>query len=220
MAIDDYLNLITSAWRQKPNFTAMISLDVSVQVRVQSLLASMIPLFDVDLAVGDQLDIIGQWVGISRNVTIPIAGVYFSWDGLYTVGWDYGVWQGDQTPGSVTVLPDDVYRTLIKAKIAANSWNGTTDGAYAIWDALFTTVTILIQDHQNMSYDLIFVGGIVDSLTLALIEGGYIPLKPEGVRVNNYFVPIDSGPLFGWDLETDFIDGWDTGSWARELGPT
>lgn len=221
MILIEYLNLITSEFREKPNFVAMMTADVSPALRIQELLSSFTTLFDVDAAAGDQLDIIGQWVGISRNVTIPIAGVYFSWDGDYTLGWDYGSWQNSLAPTDITVLPDDAYRTLIKAKIAANKWDGTTDGAYVIWDALFSTVTILIQDHQDMSYDLVFVGGIVDSLTLALIQGGYIQLKPEGVRVNQYVVPIDDGPLFAWDVSpTAYLDGWDAGSWGREIEPT
>ena len=121
---------------------------------------------------------------------------------------------------TITVLPDDAYRTLVKAKIAANHWDGTTDGAYAIWNSLFTQYTILIQDFQDMSYDLIVVGGIVDSLTLALLVGGYIPLKPEGVRVNEYIVPVNTGPLFAWDVENTLLQGWDQGSWGRELKPT
>ncbi len=220
MTIEGYLNLITSAFRLKPKFTAMISADVSIPVRVQDIMGSYIPLFDVDLAAGTQLDIIGLWVGVSRNVNVPIPGVYFSWDADYTLGWDFGTWQANLTPFAVTVLPDDAYRTLIKAKIAANSWDGTTNGAYAIWERLFTQFTILIQDNQDMSYDLIFVGGIIDSLTLALIQGGYIPLKPEGVRVHEYFIPVDANPVFGWDLENDFVQGWDEGSWTREITPT
>ncbi len=220
MILLDYLNLITSEHRQKPKFVATVSIGAEIFVHIQDLLTSMVPKFDIDVAVGDQLDIIGQWAGISRNVKIPIAGVYFSWDAEFSVGWDYGIWQSDLNPSTLTVLPDDAYRTLIKAKIAANKWDGTTDGAYAVWDEIFTTVTILIQDHQDMSYDLILVGGIVDSLTLALLTGGYIPLKPEGVRVNSYIVPVNDGPLFGWDLENDYVKGWDEGSWGRESTPT
>lgn len=220
MTTEEYLNLIPSKNREQPDFLAAISIGLGIQVRIQNLLAAMIPLFDVDTAVGDQLDIIGRWVGISRNVAIPITGVYFTWDGDYTLGWDYGTWQPASEPTEVTVLPDDAYRTVIKAKIAANHWDGTTDGAYAIWDALFTQFTILIQDNQNMTYDLAIVGGIVDSLTLALITGGYISLKPEGVRLNAVFASIDDGPVFAWDLDAPLLQGWDTGSWARELSPT
>lgn len=218
--VDDYLNLITSEHRDKPNFVATVKANVEVFVQAQNLLLSMIPIFDLDTAIGDQLDILGEWVGVSRNVNVPIPGVYFSWDGDFTVGWDFGTWQGDLTPFEVTVLPDDAYRTLIRAKIAANHWDGTTEGAYAIWDQLFPNITILIQDNLNMSYDLAIVGGIVDSLTAALITGGYIPLKPEGVKVNEYFFPVNTGPLFGFDINNDFLQGWDSGSWAREVAPT
>lgn len=217
MILEDYLSLLTSEHREKPNFKAMVTADVTPLLRIQNVLSSMIPLFDVDIAVGQQLDIIGRWVGISRNVSIPIPNVYFEWDGDFTVGWEFGTWQPPLAPTDVTTLPDDAYRTLIKAKIAANQWDGTTDGAYAIWDSIFTQFQILIQDHQNMSYDLAVVGGIVDSLTLALLVGGYIPLKPEGVKVSVYYVPVDSNPLFGWDVESDTLGGWDEASWSREL---
>ena len=222
MTLNDYLNLITSEHRTRPNFIATITANVNLALQLQDVYASMIAKFDVDTAVGNQLDIIGEWVGITRNVSIPITGVYFTWDSTFDVGWEYGTWQPATAPVSVTTLPDDAYRTLIKAKIAANVWDGTTEGAYAIWDAVFegTGVTILIQDNQNMTYALALVGGIIDSLTLALLTGGYIPLKPEGVRVSAYYVSVDSGPVFAWDVDTDTLKGWDEGSWVRELAPT
>lgn len=221
MTVDSYLNLVTSAFRQKPNFIAVLTANVSIPVQIQQILSSLTVLYDLDVATGKQLDVIGQWVGITRNVRVPITGVYFSWDGSDpSLGWDYGTWQPASQPANVTVLPDDAYRTLIRAKIAANHWNGTTDGAYAIWEAVFPDLTILIQDNQNMSYYLAIVGGIIDSLTLALITGGYIPLKPEGVRVAGYYISTDTNPSFAWDVESDLLAGWDEGSWLAEYSPT
>lgn len=215
---EEYLNLITSEHRLKPKYIEMVGAVADVYVHIQDTLKSLVPRFDVDAAVGSQLDIIGLWAGISRVVSVPISGSFFSWDGSdYSVGWDFGIWQSSFNSSNITILPDDVYRTIIKGKIAANSWDGTTDGAYAIWDRVFTNITILIQDNYNMSYNLAFVGGIVDTLTATLITQGYIPLKPEGVRVNTYFFPVDSGPLFGWDLDSDYVKGWDEGSWASEV---
>ncbi len=216
MTVDDYLSLMTSEYVGQPKFAATISTDVGIQVQVQQLLASMIPIFDIDTPpVGAQLDIIGQWVGVSRNVAIPISGAYFEWDSVsYLNGWDYGTWQPSGAPSQVTQLPDDAYLTLIKAKIASNNWDGTTNGAYAIWDSLFSTIKIFILDRQNMSYDMAIIGGTIDTLTLALITGGYIQLRPEGVKINNYFVSIDSNPVFAWDLDTPLLQGWDLGSWA------
>lgn len=221
MTLEEYLNLIPVNNRQQPDFVAMVTMNVAVPLRVQELLEDMsTTLFDIDVAVGDQLDIIGKWVGISRNVSVPIENVYFTWDGDASLGWDFGTWQPSLAPTSVTSLPDDAYRTLLKAKIAANKWDGTTTAAYAIWDALFPEFTILIQDLQDMSYNMIILGGIIDSLTLALIVGGYIQLKPEGVRINAYYVSTDDNPGFAWDLETDNLKGWDEGSWTREFTPT
>jgi hypothetical protein len=181
----------------------------------------MIPIFDLDTPpVGNQLDIIGQWVGVSRNVSIPITGVYFTWDGASTLGWDFGTWQPGNAPVSITVLPDDAYLTLIRARIAANQWDGTTEGAYKIWNQIFPQFTILIQDECNMSYNLAIIGGIVDSLTLVLIAGGYIPLRPEGVLINEYLVSVDTNPAFAWDSDSEYLQGWDEGSWLKIVPPT
>lgn len=217
MTINDYLNLITSEHRDKPNYIAMVSLDVSPFVQYQNIMTSLIPKYDVDLAVGAQLDVIGQWVGVTRFVSIPISGVYFTWDNVDATGWDYGIWFDPKAPGDISVLPDDVYRNLIKARIAANHWDGTIEGAYKIWAAVFPSLELLIQDNQNMTMNIGLVGGIIDSLTLALLIGGYIPLKPEGVHINSYFIPVNDGPVFAWDVQSEFLDGWDIGSWTREI---
>jgi hypothetical protein len=220
MTIQDYLNLVTSEYQQQPNFNAMLSFMVAVPVQVQILMNQMqTTLFNLsDAPVGNPLDIIGQWVGVSRDIPTPIngAGVFFTWDDTAADGWDSGTWA---PPGAtqITVLPDDAYLTLILAKIASNHWDGTTPGAYTIWDQLFPDFTILIVDHQNMSFDLGIIGSSIDALTLALFEGGYLQLRPEGVMINDYFTNTDGQPLFAWDCDTALLQGWDTGYWATIL---
>ena len=213
-SVATYQGLITSEYAQQPNFQAMIAGVAAVYVQIQNtLLAMSDTVFDVDLAVGEQLDEIGLWVDESRNIAVPISGVYFSWDTTQAQGWDYGTWQPSSLPAQITSLPNDAYRLLLYAKIAANNWDGTTDGAYAIWNALFasTGYTILIEDYENMTYALAVVGGIVDSLTLALITGGYIPLRPEGVEIVGYYVSSDTNPSFAWDVESPLLQGCDQG---------
>lgn len=219
--VQDYLDLVTSEHSNKPKFMAMIAIHAAISVQIQTVLESMIPLFDLDTPpVGDQLDIIGQWVGVTRDVNIPITGIFFSWDDVVATGWELGIWKGDNNSNSITTLPDPQYLTLIKARIAANHWDGTTEGAYAIWSVLFPNITLLIQDQQDMSFYVAIVGQVLDSLTLALLTGGYLPLKPEGVHINGYIVPVDTNPLFGWDIDNSSIQGWDSGSWGSEIPPT
>lgn len=220
MTVQDYLDLVTSEYADQPNFLAVLTANTSIPVQVQALMSAMIELFDIDTPpVGEQLDIIGEWVGVSRQVAVPISGVYFTWDGDAEVGWDYGVWQAAGQPANITSLPDDAYLNLIRGKIASNNWDGTTNSAYAIWDAVFPNFTIGIQDYLNMSYALIIAGGIIDSLTLALITGGYINLRPEGVKIARYFVSQGDIPVFAWDMDAPLFQGWDTGAWATEITP-
>lgn len=218
MTVQDYLDLVTSQYANQPDFLAVLTANTKAPAQVQALLSAMISLFDLDTPpVGEQLDIIGQWVGVSRQVSIPITDIYFTWDGTEATGWDRGSWPSAGTPTTITQLPDDAYLALIRGTIAANNWDGTTNGAYEIWDLLFPDFTIIIQDYENMSYALGIVGGIIDSLTLALITGGYIKLRPEGVRISKYFISQGTNPVFSWDLDTTYLKGWDTGYWATEI---
>jgi len=216
----DYLNLITSEYQRQPNFVATIKSVTDVLVQIQTLLASMITIFDLNLPpVGNQLDIIGQWVGASRNLSQPISSdAFFTWDGTVLNGWDSGTWSSDQT--EIITLPDDAYLTLIKATIAKNTWNGTIDGIYANWDALFPQYSLLIQDFQNMSFLVAIQGTVMDPVTQGLLTGGYLVPKPEGVRITNYVVPVDTNPLFAWDCDNDSLAGWDDGSWGKVMAPT
>jgi len=218
MILTDYLSLIPSQHKDKPNFMAMTSADVAPYEKIQNVLTDIPNLYDVDLAIGSQLDIIGEWVGISRRVATPLTGVYFEWDGLALVGWDSGTWMGEfDSASGLNNLPDDSYRLLIKTKIAANSWNGSITMAYDIWETIFTSSYIIIQDNQDMTMTVGISGDKLGAVDQALLTGGYIPLKPMGVAVSYYAITIASGALFGWDTSTAALSGWDSGQWALEI---
>ncbi len=219
--VADYQALITSKYQQQPQFQATVALSVSVYVQIQNLLNSMIALFDLATPpVGQQLDTIGAWVGASRQIENPYSNIFFEWDGTASEGWDFGIWQSPDSPSAIVTLPDDVYLTLIMATIAANRWDGTTEGAYAVWAQAFPGTTLLITDNQNMTYSIAIVGLVPNSLTLALITGGYLNLRPEGVEIIEYILPVNTGPLFAWDADSTVLQGWDIGSWGMELPPT
>jgi hypothetical protein len=219
MSVENYLNLVTSQHRQKPKFIATITALVNPAVSIQNVFASMIEKFDVDTATGDQLDIIGQWVGVTRFINTPLTGIYFSWDGVTTTGWGYGIWQGEFDPTTgITELSDPFYRVLIQAKIAANRWDGTIPQAYLIWKEIFVNNTILIEDNQDMTMVVGIIGPPLDAVTQALLVGGYLSLKPEGVKISYYAIPVNDGPIFAWDTEGSGLDGWDIGSWATLIG--
>lgn len=219
MAIDisQYTSLITSEHNQKPRFMAMVSLLAQWAADRQNLLQSIPELYDIDVAVEQQLDRVGEWVGISRNLSVPLTDVYFSFDkpGL---GFDQGTWLGpfDPTTG-LTALPDDAYRILLYAVIAANTWDGTVPGAYEAFNTIFRPLgyQILIQDNQDMTMTLVLMGPSPDAVTYALFTGGYLNLKPAGVGIDAYYIPtLPNTPVFGFDADNDAIGGFDHGCWV------
>ena len=173
--------------------------------------------FDLDVAVGDQLDIVGQWVGVGRQITVPLGNVYFSFD-VNGLGFDQGNWFAPFDPVSgIVLLPDQNYRTLLRARIARNVWDGSIPGAYSIWDTVFagTGIGILIQDLENMHMIMALTGNVPDAVTLALFTGGYLSMKPEGVMIDAYMTPtVPNNPYFGFDVENSNISGFDVGAWG------
>jgi len=218
MTTDEYLALITSEHRGQPKFIATVRALIDPVSRIEDVLAAMREAFDIDEAVGLQLDAVGVRVGISRRVGTPITGVYFSWDSdSEWDGWDAGTWRGEYDPDSGLVdLPDDAYRLVLKAKIGANRWDGTIPGMYDVWEVIFGSF-VVVQDHQDMSMTVGIAGQKLTGLLREILLRGYIPLKPEGVRVAYYEIAPDYGSIFAWDAESDALGGWDDAQWAYKI---
>ncbi|KVP19364.1 hypothetical protein WJ85_07700 [Burkholderia ubonensis] len=217
--LNDYTALITPEHRDKPRYMATIAAVVQPLVDQMNLLASMPGKFDLDVAVGDQLDTVGLWVGVSRRIRTPLTGIYFSFD-IDGLGFDQGIWKGPFDPDTgLTVLDDDTYRLVIRAKIGANHWDGTLASSAAILNSIFGADThVFIEDHQDMSMTIGISGKVPSAVFLALLAGGYIPLKPEGVRVNYTIVTtVDSAPLFGFDMSGPYVAGFDAGAWGKPV---
>lgn len=215
-----YTELITSAHNDKRRFVETVELSVSALTQGQDFLGNIPAAFDVDIATGVQLDAVGEWVGCSRFIELPLTDVYFEFDGSDKTGWDSGIWKqifDVETRG--TALDDDTYRRVIKAKIVANHWDGTADKmSTVLHDAFDGKYNVLVIDGQDMSMTVVIAGDKLTALDQALLVGGHLSMKPVGVRINEMDVAIDGGCVFGWDsTDNGVLDGWDTASWATDL---
>lgn len=214
--LSQYLDLITSEHNQKPKYMAMLAALFQPMVDGENQINALETLFDLDTATGVNLDIIGIWIGRSRNLQVPITGVYFTFD--IGPGFDIGIFKGPFDPISgLVALPDEQYRTLLKATAARNQWDGTITGAYAAYAILFTGTPfqVYIYDYQDMTMSFVLGGGIPDALTQALFTEGYLSLKPDGVGIREYVVPGVVGPMFAFDTigNPDFA-GFDQGAFG------
>lgn len=214
----DYTSLITSE-HQKTKFQALVSLLTgSIDANTQ-LINSMPALFDLDAAIGQQLDYVGQWIGFSRYISPSVSNVFFSLD-TSGLGLDQGVWQDVNSSAGLTVLPDDAYRNLLYARIALNQWDGSISAAINILQLAFPNNAILIQDNQDMTMN-VGVTGTLDALTQALLTRGYFNARPCGVQVTTYYTnSVANAPFFGLDVENSLISGLDVGAWAIPLQPS
>lgn len=185
--LDGYLDLITSEHATKPKFIEYNKAFLEKILACTDVTTSFDVYFNLDEATGDQLDKLGYNAGISRILSV-------------------------NDPDIPTVLPDDLYRLVIKSKIYQNHWNGTMKGWQDILSIIFPDAAYDIQDNFDMTVNIMVIDPSFDKTKIALLLQGYLLPKPSGVKLT--FTVIDS-PLFGWDTETSFIKGWDDSKWSN-----
>jgi hypothetical protein len=229
---------VTSFHNQRPRFMTSVGLSIQPYRDIVSAANEIADgLYDVDTALGQQLDFTGQWIGPSRWITTEVP-VWFSLD-TPDLGFDQGKWKMPyETSEQLVELDDYNYRLLLYARIIANYWDGTVEGAYAAWDELLgpSGYKILIQDggphgpncNGNMNILIALLGPPLNAVKLAMLQGGYLGLKSAGVGTG--YVIQNQGPakglgipLFGFDCGPDQppafypptpIAGFDMSAWA------
>lgn len=223
-----YTDLITNYHSQKPLFVDHINLITRPLTDTGNAMTALINEFDIDNAVGMQLDILGKWIGRTRVVSQPISGIYFSFD-TDGLGFDQGVWQGPYDPDAgFTNLSDETYRIILKAKIAINHWNGTNETLPAILDTALagSGLTMQIVDNQDMTISVwVFPETDISNVSLELIAAirqGYLTVKAAGVWAGDIQTPSVETPsvgnkFFGFDMDNDYIAGFDDGAWEKKL---
>lgn len=173
MAIDSYVASITSEHIDKPNFIAWLSSSLNIVDGVYNLLSDMDNNFDIDNAIGIQLDMLGTVIGRNRTLNFQPLN------------------------GSDPVLNDTDYKLVLRAKIAMNNWGGTIPEMYSIWNNIFDDIQLELQDNQNMSF-IAYILGYVDQARQSLIQAGMIVPKPEGVHIKYIGKsPISFSPYSG-----------------------
>ena len=188
-SLDGYRRLLTSEYKTRPKLTAWLLWLMSDGMTYTVTLSEMLEAFDLDHAVGAQLDVIGRIIGVDRLLTFYPSG------------------------GESPLMDDDTYRLVIKARIVQNYWKGTLPELYEAWQVLFPDIILQIQDQQDMTFNVVIMGDFTN-LMRELILNGYIVPKPEGVMINLMTITDTSGlPLFAYDLNTWQYSGYKS-HWA------
>jgi hypothetical protein len=216
----DASRLVTSQHRNQPKFMAVVEALTRATEQVRAATKRLTDDFNIDTAVGAQLDMIGLWVGITRRLSVPITGAFFSFN-VTGLGWNQANWKGpfEATEG-ITVLDDETYRAVLKAKIGANYWDGTNESLNRIGSFALSGLGVqcYVIDNMDMSVTVLILGQPTQAL-LQLIQRGVCPPKAAGVRVNEYLV-IAPGTFPRFALSeptTELLAGLDIGSFGPPL---
>lgn len=172
--ISTYLNRITSEHKVRPKFMALVEARLKPFIELFELLEEIDKAFDIDTAEGNQLDIIGQYVGVSRLLDF-------------------------QPNNSEALLPDPYYRMLLKARISLNNWDGSIEGIKKIWGDVFPEYEIQIVDNQDMTMEARIIG-LETLFENELVQHGYITPKPMGVLIDYsvvFSIQLDSSLFVG-----------------------
>lgn len=166
--------------------------------------------YNLDTAIGKQLDIIGRIVGISRTVPFSVPKKYFGFDGhlnSYPFGSKFNLVVAYpfkskfEIPYSDGQLNDNDYRFFIKAKIIKNyatsknidSSNLSIQNAI---DYLFNSKAYVV-DNMDMTMTL-HIDSSYDSSKLTYLENLDLLPRPQGVRYNT-LVSYQDGITFGFN---------------------
>lgn len=223
MTLDELLSLITGEHADRPDFRATMTALLQPFADAAGVMLEFPAEYDLDVAVASQLDVVGQWVGLSRNLPVPITGVYFSFD-TPGVGFDEGVWLGPGDPlEGIVSLDDETYRLMLYIKIAANSWDGTLEQAQAILRSFIAaspsagTTRLFVQDNFDMTMTIGLAGTVPSVLFTSLLQRGFFALRPAGVGTQVVVTSVDGSPIFGFNNDNDYIGGFDRGAWGTPL---
>lgn len=175
--IDYYANLLIIQYVNQPKAFSTMQLWASLPVMDQ-LPSAVQNAYNINTAVGVQLNIIGKYVGVSRN--------QYNFSGPVT-------------------LSDDDYRLLIKIQIVQNNSGSTLAAIQNLLNTFFAGI-ITVFDYQDMTMDYFFDSVIgVDNIAEVFIRGGFLP-RPMAVRLRATIIAPTTNFFFG--MRTYFSAGY------------
>lgn len=196
---------IYAQYRDKPKAVAWYAIARDLGGSLEAAAQAVRNSYDIDTAVGEQLNVIGRIVVAPRS----FVGAFPMNPGLFdlTGGDEFG--DDDAMFSALTIdqdgqLSDELYRLVIKAKIIKNNGDATIENILDGMNFLLPNAEVLrVTDGEDMSFSIEFYGQITNLERFALLNAGLVP-KPQAVRFNGFLEGFDMVE-FG-DADSEFGD--------------
>lgn len=210
---DNYRKLLIVQYADKPNAVAHINNIIGSLENVYDLANLFEDAFDVDKAVGKQLDIIGKIVGISRKVPFSVPKNYFGFSDNTSTAYPMGdkflsvvaypFKNKFEIPYTTGELNDNDYRWFIKAKIVKNYVKAKmidVDDRLSLQDAidnLFENKAYVV-DNQDMTMTIYINNNFNFDMIQYIKQLDLIP-RPQGVEYETVISYVE-GSTFGFGV--------------------
>lgn len=179
---DYYADLLILQYKTQPKARATISA-LTDKVIANGLILDVINGFNLETAVGKQLDILGKYIGLSRNVKEKVS-----------------------SPATV-ILTDDQYRLLLKLKLVCNtSYSATSQIRNALFQIFPNDIRVFDNRTMEMEYQL---SEMFNGLENVIIAEELLPF-PMGLGFNVIVVPdlLQLYGYYGYDGLNDNPNGY------------
>lgn len=185
---------IYAQYRTKPKAVAWYNITRNLANQLGDVAQAVRVMYEIDTAVGAQLDILGRIVVIPRNFIQPVAMTPPQFASSENSPGEFG----DDTAMFSTLssdsdeqMTDDLYRLVIKSKIIKNNSDATTESILYGMNFLLPNAEVLrITDGEDMSFTVEFYGNISPLERYAVLNAQLVP-KPQGVRFGGFLEGLD-----------------------------
>lgn len=236
--VTTYQNNLIEQYVNAPNARATVGLIAQTTLMDQVQFAVQ-NAYDINTAVGVQLDVLGLYIGFSRKVYFPIDRYYFTLldpdlpseqeagftdytNDTTNANSNFYLYQ--YASGQTYNLPDDQYRLLLKLKIILNqSHNTLADIASALWITFGSDIICFDSQDMFISYS---ISATASNIVDIALKAGLLP-KPMGVGIAAVFILPNPSLVWGfvnYDGSTsnsigfgDYLTGFNGELWINYL---
>lgn len=191
---------IYAQYRGKPRAVAWYNITRTIGGRFADVFQDIRTSYNIDTATTDELNVIGRIVVMDRDYEGQIIFDPIRWGSGSRWGGSGVRYMTPVGAGSMDVS-DQIYRILIKAKIAKNNSDATIESILASMSVITGTSASRLIDYEDMSFAIDFGGTLSDAARFVLNNFNIVP-KPQGVRFTGYteqYTGTSWGGLRSWD---------------------
>ena len=179
---------IYAQYKDKPKAVAWYNIVPSIAGQIADAYEQVRTSYDIDTANSAELDVIGRIVVIDRSYESSVTFEPDTYFGADTLASQFGGEDSQfETVGATITeeVSNEIYRVLIKAKIAKNNSDATLDGVVKALSYITNINPISVIDNEDMTFSVSF-GSELSEIERFVFNTFDILPRPQGVGFLGY----------------------------------